>query len=455
MQALNEEAMEHSLDASAEAEAVSGEQPLRRCSRRLSMRGICDVAVPPGRTECRPFRGLSVERVSSGPEESAKRSFTDVASAHQWTCVSARSRSSRFLERIATIKDSLPCSFRGIETARASQRQILVDRNYIYQATLPPLNRILPKHSIHPAYAYMIALHSLNTISRAKKSKLVEALKSDPGLEHPTLFEIMPQQGLQSSGLHTYDTHFLYRLQRFTWVRRRHAYMESATSPQRTPFFLFGLDTDVLSLSALRTLGVDPQHEGRMPDILMIDLTSRARNRLDRDWQRQIRKLLDLTLELYLDECPPVLAVTDDPFMCDILRHDILREHDKWRSPNVRGPVRHVRSEIALTLKSDPLNQEVLCAGAVPHVRAEVYGTDILRMVEKGLRLRRSLLDVGEDEIGEAVGTAVNVIQNILGIPGQPRQFHEFLATRMRGTNVRAGEHDLIIKLLIANWFRC
>lgn len=38
-----------------------------------------------------------------------------------------------------------------------------------------------------------------------------------------------------------------------------------------------------------------------------------------------------------------------------------------------------------------------------------------------------------EDEIGEAVGTAVSVIQNILGIPGQPRQFHEFLAAHYEG----------------------
>ncbi len=387
--------MEHSLDAAAEAEAVSGEQPTP---------ALLSTSIDPGhlRRCSAPQLALNV-----GPSaDLALSAFRRVLKSRQSEVLLTwpqRINGPAFLHGLAALDFLKECDDKRLTTlffpwnrnSASSQRQILVDRNYIYQATLPPLNRILPKHSIHPAYAYVIALHSLNTVSGAKKSKLVEALKSDPGLEHPTLFEIMPQQGLQSGGLHTYDTHFLYRLQRFTWVRQRHAYMESATSPQRTPFFLFGLDTDVLSLSALRTLGVDPQHEGRMPDILLIDLTSRARNRLDRDWQRQIRKLLDLTLELYLDECPPVLAVTDDPFVCDILRHDILREHDKWRSPNVRGPVRHVRSQIALTLKSDPLNQEVLCAGAVSAVRAEVYGTDILRMVEKGLRLRRSLLDAG------------------------------------------------------------
>jgi hypothetical protein len=315
----------------------------------------------------------------------------------------------------------------------SSQRQILVDRTFIYRATLPPLNRILPKHSIHPAYGYVIALHSLNTVTGAKKSRLIEALKNDPGLEHPTLFEIMPQQGLQSAGLHTYETHFLDRLQRFTWVRQRHSYMEAATNPQRAPFFLFGLDTDVLSLNAFRELGVDPQHDGRMPDVVLIDLTSRARNRLGRDWQRQIRKFLDLTLELYLDECPPVLAVTDDAFVCETLRHDILREHEKWRSPNITGPVRPVKSQITLTLKSDPLDQEAIVTGSPSSVRAEVYGTDVLRLVERGLQLRRSLLDAGEDEIGEAVGTAVSVIQNTLSIPGQPQQFHEFLAANYDG----------------------
>jgi hypothetical protein len=345
-----------------------------------------------------------------------------------------------FLHGLAALERLRECDEKKLTTlffpwnrnSASPQRQILVDRDYIYQSTLPPLNRV-SERSAHPAYAYVLALHSLNSLTTLRNARLAELLRKDPGLGHPTLFEIMPQQGLQESGLQTYETHFLYRLQRFTWMRRRPTQMEAATDPKSTPFFLFGADCDAVSLSALRTLGVDAQHDGRMPDVVLIDLTARARNRLGRDWQCSIKRFLDVTLELYLDDCPPVLAVTDDALVCQILRHEILREHDKWRSSNVSGPVRPAKAEMIITRDPDPLSQETLASGPVPSFKAEVYGTDILQMVERGLRLRRSFIAVGEDAIGEAVGRAIICLQNILSIPGDPREFHEFLTARYEG----------------------
>ena len=57
-----------------------------------------------------------------------------------------------------------------------SQRQILVDRDFIYRTTLPVLNRVLPHHLHHPAYHYVLALHSLNNITKTKNSRFLEAL---------------------------------------------------------------------------------------------------------------------------------------------------------------------------------------------------------------------------------------------------------------------------------------
>lgn len=314
-----------------------------------------------------------------------------------------------------------------------SQRQILVDRDFVYRTTLPALNRVLPHQFGYAPYPYVLALHSLNNVTKTKNSRFLEALKTDPGLEHPTLYEIMPQQGLQITGLQPYEAQFLSRLRRHTWVAQRENYMRAAIAAERTPFFLAGVDTDVIKAASLRQLGVDPSCNGRLPDILLIDLMSRARDRLGQAWQRPLRQLLDVCLELYLDDCPPVLAVTDDVFVCDILRNSIIREHDKWRSADVKGSGAAVKATVILTVNSDPLDQEIVVVGTTPAFTVEAYGTDVLRTVENGLRLRRSLLDVGQEELAEVVGTATTVIQNVLALPGQPREFHDFLATHYDG----------------------
>jgi hypothetical protein len=316
-----------------------------------------------------------------------------------------------------------------------SQRHILVDREFIYRETLPPLNRTGPQHYRDPALGYIMGLHSLNHVLSSGKSgtRLSEALKSDPGLGHPTLFEIMPQHGIQSEGLHRYDDQFLRRLQRYTWITKRDEYMDAATDPQSTPFFLFGVDTDALQINKFREADLDPEHDGRVPDILLIDVTSRARARMNNNWQAPLQRLLDLTLELYLDACPPVLAVTDDVFSFQTLSHDLIKQHDRWRAANIQTPVRAIRGGIVLTPKADPLDQQIMMPGPAPAVTAEVYGTDLLRVVATGMKLRRSFDAAGHSDIGDLVATAANVIQNLVGLPGQPQQFHEFLAAHYDG----------------------
>ena len=313
------------------------------------------------------------------------------------------------------------------------QRQLLVDREAIYQATLAPLNRI-GSNARHPANGYVMALHSLNHIlaSGRKNTRLMEALKSDPGLEHPTLFEIMPQHGVQAQGLYPYNDQFLRRLQKYTWIGKRQSYVDAAVNPGQTPFFLFGVDTDAVNADALRRAGVDPGTGGRRPDIVLVDATQRARSRQNHEWQEPLRRFLDILLELYLDECPPVLAITDDVFSFSVLEHDIIKMFEKWRSPDVQH-VAKLGASVELMAHSDPLESEPVTEPARVELIPEVYGTDLLRAVEAGLKLRRALKDEGATEIADKVAAATMAVQNVLGLPGQPRQFYDFLTASFEG----------------------
>ncbi len=76
--------------------------------------------------------------------------------------------------------------------------------------------------------------------------------------------------------------------------------------------------------------------------------------------------------------------------------------------------------------------------------RYKTYGADVLSFVDFGLKLRRSLLDFGEDDIAAAVTAAVDVLQHLIGLPGPPRQFREFLTDNYEGFELSSvgGRYD-------------
>lgn len=308
-------------------------------------------------------------------------------------------------------------------STEAAQRTLLVDQDFISKVTVPALNRILREDGNHYALGYMMALHSLKHIwtSGKKNKKLEKALETDPSLIHPTLYEIMPQHGIRNEGFRSYHDRFLQRLRRYTWIDKQEKYIEAATDPLRTPFFLFGVHADAIHLQFFQTDGLDPRHGGRRPDIVLVDLTRRARSRLGKNWKHLLTLFLDVVTNLYASERPPVLAVTDNVFILESLRWDILKKYADT-AHNRPAP-----ASVTLYAKPDLFDPETITPGSLSEITAEVYGTDVLNVVNQGSKLRRAFLEAGDLEISDAVGNAIYSIRNIVSLPGPPRQFHDFL----------------------------
>lgn len=315
-----------------------------------------------------------------------------------------------------------------------TQRTLLVDRDYICKVTLQALNRVLQDSSEHPAFGFLMALHSLKHLlaSGKKDKRFRKALSDNPGLMHPTLFEITPQHGVQNAGLRPYTNQFLRRLRRHTWIGDRPEHIDNACDPCRTPFFLFGVHADAVRVKQFRLAGLDPRHGGRAPDIVLLDLTRRGRNRLGKNWRQSLARFLGIVRDLYSERVPPVLAITDDVFILQALRWEILKEYDIRREVETKHK-RPSAARLVLHPKSDPLDPETITPGSLSEFTAEVYGSDVLGIVEFALKLRRSLLDSGDEEIADAVTTAMQVVQNLIGLPGSPRQFHDFLTENYEG----------------------
>ena len=338
---------------------------------------------------------------------------------------------------IAALNRIAACDCTGLATlffpwnrsTAAAQRTLLVDRDFIYKVTLPTLNRMLPEATNHPAFGYVMALHSLNHIltSGKKNRRFEKALKADPSLAHPSLYEIMPQHGIREADLCSYDDRFLRRLRCHTWIAEREKYIEAAVDPSRTPFFLFGVHADAIHPQFFQIAGLDPRHDGRRPDIVLVDLTQHGRNRLGKNWKQPLTRFLEVVCSLYSSKCPPVLAVTDDVFVLESLRWDILKEYTNTAHK------RPAPASVALHAKPDLFDPETITPGSLSEITAEVYGTDVMNIVDQGLKLRRAFLKAGDLEISSAVGNAIYAIQNIVSLPGPPRQFNDFLADNYNG----------------------
>ena len=136
-----------------------------------------------------------------------------------------------------------------------------------------------------------MALHSLKHLSTGEQgNRRQKALERDPTLMHPTLFEIIPQAGIQAATVRDYGDQFLQRLRRHTWINERSEHINAANDSSQTPFFLFGVHPDAVSIELFRKAGLDPDHGGRRPDIVLIDLTRRSRNALGGNWREAISK---------------------------------------------------------------------------------------------------------------------------------------------------------------------
>src|SRR5579863_2280577 len=309
----------------------------------------------------------------------------------------------------------------------ATQKALLVDREQLVATALIPLDRVHLQRPPHPSFGYLLALLSLKHLDAGQQgNRRYSAVERDPSLLYPTLFEIMPQTGIEASASLNQENHFLRRLRNHTWIGERNDHLATASAPSTTPFFLFGIHADNSSPELLRQAMLEIAACGRSPDIVLIDAGRRARHALGEVWRQVLLQFCQTLTEAFRKTCPPALAVTDDIFALQSIRWKILNEYDALREalPSAKLPS---RASLIINVNTDILDATPTAPVWIEDVSAETYGSDLLNFVADGLKLRKSLLVAGESELGKAVGDAVAAIQNLIGLPGPVRPFRDFL----------------------------
>lgn len=317
------------------------------------------------------------------------------------------------------------------------QRKLLVDRPMLCGRISRALGRLDGRFPT-PRDSYILAINSLNDAT--KHDSLREKLQTDPAAEHPTLLEIMPYLGVYRSSVISSSGQFLERLRRYTWLNRggSRRLSDDASDPATTPFFLIGIGADASERDVLIKAGLDPARGARKPDSLLLDMTIRRRDRLGTDWKKTLSGFLDAVLELYADVGPPpVFAVTDDIYCLESLAFTVLKDWDRWRLPTNARARTAPRTSLILKAEAGFFGGALDVGTDLPKVAASIFGTDLLKVVEDGYRVRRKLLDDGEKELGNLAGAAANVVQNLATLPGQPRIFFDYLREEFEGYQLK------------------
>lgn len=316
------------------------------------------------------------------------------------------------------------------------QRKLVVNRQMLCERIGRALHRLDGRPPTQRD-SYILAVNSLNDAT--KNEALRERLQSDPAAEHPTLFEIMPYMGVYRSSVISSSGRFLERLRKYTWLSRGGSRrLSDASEPATAPFFLMGIASDASERDALIKAGLDPARGGRKPDLLLLDMTLRRRDRLGADWKKTLTGFLDAVLELYLDVGPPpVFAVTDDIYCLGRLAFTVLKDWDRWRLPTSAHGRSAPRASLVLKTETGFFGGPLEIGTDVPKVTANVFGTDLLKVVEAGYGVRRKLLDDGENELGNLAGAAANAVQNLATLPGQPKMFFEYLREEFEGYELK------------------
>jgi hypothetical protein len=268
----------------------------------------------------------------------------------------------------AAVKDFRTVYFpwRGGATG-ANQQQLLLDRH-----------ELLDRNRYHLARQYVNEPEASDNLGRLHETfghlnrlRLQDGRK--PHLAHPTLGEIYPIFTAEGGDLARFAfreaEHELFgRVRSGAALDQVRDYRGALCQPGSAPFALFGVSDRADFGDAMRNPALSKSgHNGRAPDICLLDLGPPALSRLGYDWEKQTQRFVEALQSQF--GSLPILAVTRDPYA--------YFRAERLLRPTTRGGRHRNSSEapsgsIILRHSSDPLTADPPI-GHVSPVRVRVF----------------------------------------------------------------------------------
>lgn len=253
--------------------------------------------------------------------------------------------------------------------------------------------------------------------------------------EHPILDEIVPHappRGERSS-----NSTLLWRTGSKTDIARQSRSGE-ADDPAKADFFLY-------TLREGERIGLELRAIGRSPDLLILDLTRNARNRLGWDWVTRASEVVACLREVH--STTGILAIADDPWTYRTARLQILGTPRRGRNGKlVPAPGQVAYSEVADIVR--PVGATPPAFEGGKRIDVDGFFGDAGHSIEAIRRLANSLSDRGDPLGAETARNLIATVRRTASLPGSLAELSRFLE---RETSTAAADDLLSVYRVTAD----
>ncbi|MBN9074886.1 MAG: hypothetical protein BGN87_20925 [Rhizobiales bacterium 65-79] len=293
-------------------------------------------------------------------------------------------------------------------STHAQARQVQVDRHALGAVNFEHLKRYMNGAGDAAKDFHQVLARVRNLTGRATDGR------DYAEFEHPILDEIVPHgppRGERSS-----NSTLLWRTRTKTDIAKQRRSGEG-DDPAKASFFLY-------TVRAGERLGVDLRAITRAPDLLILDLTRNARNRLGWDWVRKAADMVACLREVH--PATGILAITDDPWTYGTARFEILGTHRPGRNGKAIPATGHVAySEVPEIVRSAATGDTTFEGGG--RIDVDGFFGDVDHNIEALRRLANSLADKGDAEGSTTARNLIATVRRTAMLPGSLSELSRFL----------------------------
>ena len=403
----------HPLGRAEVAEVTPAYLRLVRSATEVAASGSAQVVMPwpPARVSASAIVGLLTIAAVAGAES---EEVQVLGSSEQ-----GRRRSDEVREIV----------FPYARSTHAQARQVQVDRHALGAVNFDHLKRYVSETSDAAKDFHQVLARVRSLTGRATDGR------DYAEFEHPILDEIVPHgppRGERSS-----NSMLLWRTRTKTDIAKQRR-SGDADDPATASFFLYTVRTG-------ERLGIDLRAIKRTPDLLILDLTRTARNRLGWDWVTKASEMVACLREVHPGT--GILAIADDPWTYATARFEILGTRRPGRKSKPTPATGHVvYSEVPEIVRPAGSGDTTFEGG--DKIDVDGFFGDVDQNIEALRRLANILTDKG-DALGST--TARNLIATVRRtalLPGSLSQLSRFLE---RETSTAAADDLLAVYRVTAD----
>lgn len=308
-------------------------------------------------------------------------------------------------------------------STHAQARQVQVDRSPLGEVNFEHLKRYMDDGGDAAKDFHQVLARVRNLTGMASDGRQYSEF------EHPILDEIVPHgppRGERSS-----NSTLLWRTRTKTDIAKQRRSGE-ADDPARASFFLY-------TVRAGERFGIDLRAITRAPDLLILDLTRNARNRLGWDWVRKVTDMVACLREVH--PSTGILAIADDPWTYATARFEILGTRRPGRNRKTIPATGHVTySQMPEIIRPASIGDTTFEGGG--GIDVDGFFGDIDHNIEALRRLANSLADKGDTEGSTTARNLIATVRRTALLPGSLSELSKFLE---RETSIAAADDLLAV----------